>query len=157
MRRFNISPESASSIKSRPLQPITSHGQDSSPCFLFGFFWLVRTSFCCERCPYSSSQASSHSTDGSQQMCWMRLCLPRTRWAATFPWHVMGPPLGKHLPQLGSPAPAKHQGLTDRRSRLWAIPPSHIGREERKFLFIKRNNQSQDFGEVPRSFCCSLH
>lgn len=40
VRGFNISPESASSIKTRPFQSIRSRGWDSNPRFLLGFAGL---------------------------------------------------------------------------------------------------------------------
>lgn len=83
-------------------------------------------------------------------MCRMHICLLRTCWAVTFPWHVVGPPLGKHLPQLGR-SPAKRQVPAERGSGLRAIPPSHISREERKSLFTKRNTRRRPRSELWRA------
>lgn len=106
-----------------------------------------KNKFCCEKCPSSSSQAP----DGSQQMCWMHICLLRTCWSVTFPKHVMGPPLGKHLSQLGLSARAKHQVPADWGSRLRGIPPSHISREERKSLFTEINSWRRPRSELWRA------
>lgn len=59
VRGFNISPESASSIKTRPFQSTHSRGWDSNPCFLLGFAGLEES----DSAP-AEAQQPSHSSEG---------------------------------------------------------------------------------------------
>lgn len=78
MRKLNISPQSASVTKTRPLQPSDLHNQDSSPRLELGF--AGQNKFLVWEIPLQQQPSSFPAV--SQQVCWMHICLPRTCWAA---------------------------------------------------------------------------
>lgn len=105
---------------------------------------LVRTNSWCEKCPSSSDQGPSQPPAGSQQVCWMHICLPRTCWAVTCPgWN-------KHWRKA---SPSWDWLLLQ--GRICAVLSSRVGGEERKCLFTKRNIQRRP--SASENLCCSLH